>query len=132
MSDLKCCPFCGQAPEYIYTESTIEHDSHIIRCVDPGCICNVRPEAEVLADSDIDPTEGRSFVTDEWNRRPLEEALEARVKELEAKLAAARQSILDLMADSEGVAGLHLNGDIADWDWLIENEWLGWMQEDMQ
>ena len=102
MSELKPCPFCGQAPEYVYTESTIKHDSHIVSCVDHGCICNVRPEAEVLADSDIEPAEGLSFVTDEWNRRPLEEALEARVKELEAELAIIKRSMSDLMSESEG------------------------------
>ena len=29
-----------------------------------------------------------------------------------------------LMALSRGVDGLHLNGDVAEWDWLINNGWL--------
>lgn len=48
----------------------------------------------------------------------------------EQKLAAIRQSMRDLMAESYGVAGLHLNGEVATWDWLIENNWLEWMGDD--
>lgn len=40
---------------------------------------------------------------------------------LERLLARARQQISDLMADSEGVAGLHLNGDVCLWDELGES-----------
>jgi hypothetical protein len=29
-----------------------------------------------------------------------------------------------LMEESEGVAGLHRNGEIADWEWLKDNGWL--------
>ena len=29
-----------------------------------------------------------------------------------------------LMRESEGVAGLHRNGDIATWEWLRDNGWL--------
>jgi hypothetical protein len=42
------------------------------------------------------------------------EALRALVRDLDA-----------LISDSHGVAGLHLNGDLATWDWLTESEWLG-------
>ena len=38
--------------------------------------------------------------------------LRARVAELEAAL----QGMLDIVADSRGVAGYHLNGDTAEWD----------------
>ena len=55
-------------------------------------------------------------------------ALLAEVERLKGELSAARQSILGLMADSEGVAGLHKNGDLADWEWLIDNGWLSWME----
>lgn len=33
-------------------------------------------------------------------------------------------SIKALIAESDGVAGLHLNGDLATWDWLIANGWI--------
>jgi hypothetical protein len=39
------------------------------------------------------------------------------------------RQLKDLIAESDGVAGLHLNGDIADWDWLIENGWLSSLEE---
>lgn len=43
------------------------------------------------------------------------------------------QEIYDLMGDSDGVAGLHLNGDIALWDSLLEggeySEWLETLSE---
>ena len=29
-----------------------------------------------------------------------------------------------LIAESDGVVGLHRNGEIADWEWLIDNDWL--------
>lgn len=36
------------------------------------------------------------------------------------------RDVRDLMADSAGVAGLHLNGDVADWGWLEHNG--GWLE----
>ena len=53
----------------------------------------------------------------------VEKALDS-LEAVEAELDAMRQQLYDLMSESQGVAGLHLNGDLAEWDWLIENEWL--------
>ena len=139
---VKPCPFCGRMPSL----SRIEGGSFEI-C----CWADCPGEAVVQAYS-------KELAIHFWNGRPLEEALETRVKELETELAAAdyldaeasigakellaenarlkagltaaRKSILDLMADSEGVAGLHRNGDIADWEWLIDNGWLPWMEDE--
>lgn len=44
--------------------------------------------------------------------RQERDKLRARVAELEAAL----QGMLDIVADSRGVAGYHLNGDTAEWD----------------
>lgn len=33
-------------------------------------------------------------------------------------------SIRDIMDESEGVTGLHRNGEVATWGWLIDNDWL--------
>ena len=34
------------------------------------------------------------------------------------------QQFVDVMNESHGVMGLHLNDEMAEWDWLINNEWL--------
>lgn len=41
-----------------------------------------------------------------------------------SKRVAILKEIGDLVHDSDGVAGLHLNGDLAPWYWLAENVWL--------
>jgi len=40
------------------------------------------------------------------------------------KLIDLQAHINGLIEESTGVTGLHLNGELADWDWLINNEWL--------
>lgn len=50
---------------------------------------------------------------------------EARVQELEAVLGGAKEVLLDVQAlidDSDGVAGFHLNGDVALWEKLGQPE----------
>jgi len=47
--------------------------------------------------------------------------------EMSVALYKAKKIVLEfttLMESSHGVSGLHLNGDVADWDWLMENGWL--------
>lgn len=44
------------------------------------------------------------------------------VKELDKDLII--RELVDLIEESEGVAGLHANGDIATWDSLIDSGWL--------
>lgn len=54
------------------------------------------------------------------------DALEIEKQKLKAELDEAKEVIMqynDVIENSRGVAGLHLNGDIAEWDWLKE-EWL--------
>lgn len=45
---------------------------------------------------------------------------EERIKTLELGINQLRY----LIAESAGVAGLHKNGDVAEWDWLLGNSWL--------
>ena len=40
------------------------------------------------------------------------------------KLIKGLRAVAGLMAESQGVAGLHLNGDVAAWDELLQNAWL--------
>lgn len=35
-----------------------------------------------------------------------------------------KTAIENLMEDSKGVAGLHHNGEVADWEWLMDNNWI--------
>ena len=42
----------------------------------------------------------------------------------QSKLIAGIKAVALLMEESEGVTGLHLNGEVATWDWLLSNEWL--------
>lgn len=67
---------------------------------------------------------------------------QSRIAELEQELAEAKseneklrvieqksQFLLDqidcLVSESDGVSGLHGNGDLADWEWLKSTSWLG-------
>ena len=54
-------------------------------------------------------------------------ALIATVRELQeriTKLEAVVEEFDDIISESEGVYGLHLNGDGAEWNWLMGNKWL--------
>jgi hypothetical protein len=39
------------------------------------------------------------------------------------RLMVLEKQILDLINESDGVSGLHKNGEIATWEWLQENGW---------
>lgn len=41
------------------------------------------------------------------------------------------QAVADLMGESEGVSGLHRNGDLANWDELLTGPWLADYHEAM-
>ena len=60
-------------------------------------------------------------------------ALETRYRELETQVASLREietQLRWLIANSRGVDGFHMNGDLADWDWLINNECLSALLEE--
>lgn len=61
------------------------------------------------------------------------EASEKRVRELEWASARLMNNVDELMFDSAGVAGLHLNGDVAPWEDLVEGgrfeEWLSGLED---
>jgi hypothetical protein len=51
-----------------------------------------------------------------------------RIAELEAHIEDLHRSINDLIGESDGVAGLHLNGEIATWGELLEGgRFEGWL-----
>jgi len=58
---------------------------------------------------------------------PIEEDIEWHLKRLRARIAtleAAVDAVKNLINESRGVAGLHLNDGIAEWDELMESAWL--------
>jgi uncharacterized Zn finger protein (UPF0148 family) len=63
------------------------------------------------------------------NLRAKNVNLLAEIERLREALKALRKDIDDLVSNSQGVAGLHLNGEIADWDSLLSGgsfgAWLG-------
>ena len=63
--ELKPCPFCGHEPKYIGANAQFA-----VACVNDACLC--------LANSDY---------VGAWNTRPVEDALRARVTDLEAQWA---------------------------------------------
>ena len=72
---------------------------------------------------DMIATSGRDGFPIDAGRKYIPRLLDA-LEQAESDRDAMRQQLCDLMSESQGVAGLHLNGDLAEWDWLIENEWL--------
>ena len=73
MSDeLRECPFCGSTPKYLYNPA---HDVHCIWCANK--MCGVRP--------DVDSYVSKEQAVENWNTRPIEDALRAEVLRLNAQ-----------------------------------------------
>ena len=66
MSELKPCPFCG-SPAYSYHDNCIDFAG--VKCDLGGCVC-----ADIL------------ITENNWNTRPIEDALRLRIAELEAEI----------------------------------------------
>lgn len=94
---LKPCPRCWKNVSIIHA-----HGCKFIRC---DCGIQSSRYGEHIAD--------RHMVAD-WNRRPVEDSHAVRIAELEKFI----KGILATMQESTGIAGYHLNGDIATWDEL--------------
>ena len=65
MSELKPCPFCGEPADDRY--------NRLAKCSNKSCLMN-----HWIDDEDF-------FIDDDWNTRPIEDALRARIAELEAE-----------------------------------------------
>lgn len=114
MENLRECPFCGNEmkkfhwPDHNRPWRSFDYWT----CTKIGCTLG---ELKIQV-GDIDTFNTRSS--------------DATIKELVEALDKACRSINDLIESSEGVAGLHLNGDVASWgslrvggrfeSWLIE------------
>lgn len=65
--ELRPCPFCGHPPKHFGS-----HAPWVVACDNPDCQCQANAD-----------------YVGAWNTRPVEDALRARVAELEAKAAIA-------------------------------------------
>ena len=74
--ELKPCPFCGETPIYAVTPEGID-DSIDCRCGESECF---------LVDGRLE----------QWNHRPVEDALQKRIKELEAENKRLRKTLKDI------------------------------------
>ena len=54
----------------------------------------------------------------------VEEHLKMSLEKAEKAYEKLIAQIEDLIDSSDGVAGLHRNGELADWEWLRDNGWL--------
>ena len=77
--ELKACPFCGAK----LTKSVVDRETLYEHPMENGCRLGV-----IL------------FTEEEWNTRPIEDALEARIDELEAQLSEARARLAEYEAKS--------------------------------
>ena len=66
MSELKPCPFCGEPADDRY--------NRLAKCSNKSCLMN-----HWVDDEDF-------FIDDDWNTRPIEDALRARIAELEEEI----------------------------------------------
>ena len=71
--ELRPCPFCG-SPAYSYHDNCIDFAG--VKCDLGGCVC-----ADIL------------ITENNWNNRPIEDALTARIAELEAENAALKAKL---------------------------------------
>jgi hypothetical protein len=83
-----------------------KRDVHLVtHALEVGCVAHLQ---ERLSAAESSLREARE------EAEGLRKALRLLVKDLD-----------DLAAESDGVAGLHRNGDVADWDWLRgDGAWL--------
>lgn len=78
---MKNCPFCGR-PARKFRNS---HGDHLAKCENEECGNGYKP----------------SMLIDDWNSRPLEDALQAEVDRLKGELTEARDKITDLESQVE-------------------------------
>lgn len=80
MYELKACPFCNIAPELVSLVTPVRYFYHC-----PNCGIGAETQG-------FDRNEARNL----WNTRPLEDALQARITELEAENAILTAELAEL------------------------------------
>lgn len=104
---MKPCPFCGERLEWCIDLCGFAHP------YDPFCVAS-----DVLIIGEA--------VIERWNTRTPDPMLEA----LAVALEKACDSVCELIDNSCGVEGLHMNGDVAPWhDLRSGGRYEGWLVE---
>jgi hypothetical protein len=81
MSELKPCPFCGTLPQA---------NAWIFRGIS---------ETRYFCPNQECPLSVRTVTLEQWNRRPIEDALRARIAELELRLDVYNGNMYDVVVD---------------------------------
>ena len=83
MSELKPCPFCGEIPKV--------NDWTLKGITDKRCFCDNEKCPVYLS---------KTIAIDDWNTRPIEDALQSRIAELEKDLSNKEIEYTDLWDDA--------------------------------
>ena len=96
MTELKPCPFCGKQVEmHITAGADAGNDEYYVGC---GCLSNEAGAYGLECDGDTEQS-----VADQWNNRPIEDALRARISELEAEIEALGAEFDLVSHDLDGI-----------------------------
>jgi len=96
MSELKPCPFCGMP---------VDRYQRLAKCCNDKCLMNYWVEDDTLF-----------YLDEQWNTRPIEDALNARIAELEAECASLGVRLHDEMSQ------LEIATDLGNKRWLALND----------
>ena len=96
-----------------------------------GCVCHAYGECECACGADWTPQEVYDLRAEVELAKSESRKARKRTAELNAEVERLREAVnavFDLIEESHGVTGLHLNGDVAPWDELLRGgryeDWL--------
>ncbi len=110
MSELKPCPFCG-SPAYSYHDNCIDFAG--VKCDLGGCVC-----ADIL------------ITENNWNTRPIEDNLIARIAELKAaqRWIPVSERLPEATGDYIVTCDGWSNSEIAYWNFPDSDNPSGWLE----
>ena len=82
--ELKPCPFCGEEAKIVDCSYYHEKKSWCAMCGNPSCFAYTEAHKT------------KSLAKERWNKRPIEEALQKRIKELEDENGRLRKALKEI------------------------------------